>query len=98
MVERVARALCSYPFDLYERLEDVPGNGTDRALLLAQMESWRVMARAAIEAMGIDLPASTTCDQCGKSFTRGQGGDRRSIAKFCSEKCKNRFHYVRRCK
>jgi hypothetical protein len=39
-----------------------------------------------------------SCKQCGKWFERGTTKARRSIAVFCSEKCKNRFHYVERTK
>jgi hypothetical protein len=34
------------------------------------------------------------CKQCREWFERGTTKARRSIAVFCSEKCKNRFHYV----
>lgn len=36
------------------------------------------------------------CKQCTKAFEAGVGEGRRSIAKFCSERCKNRYHYLRR--
>jgi hypothetical protein len=38
------------------------------------------------------------CKQCNGWFERGAGDSRRSIAIFCSEKCKNRFHYLERNK
>jgi hypothetical protein len=38
------------------------------------------------------------CKQCHQPFERGGGDSRRSIAVFCSEKCKNRFHYLERSK
>jgi hypothetical protein len=38
------------------------------------------------------------CKQCGGWFERGASESRRSIAVFCSEKCKNRFHYLERAK
>jgi hypothetical protein len=38
------------------------------------------------------------CKQCGEWFERGATEARRSIAIFCSEKCKNRFHYLERAK
>jgi hypothetical protein len=38
------------------------------------------------------------CQLCNKWFERGTTGARRSIAVFCSQKCKNRFHYVERTK
>jgi hypothetical protein len=39
-----------------------------------------------------------TCKQCGEDFETGASESRRSIAVFCSEKCKNRFHYLERAK
>jgi hypothetical protein len=39
-----------------------------------------------------------SCQQCGEWFQRGTTKARRSIAVFCSVKCKNRFHYVARTK
>jgi hypothetical protein len=33
------------------------------------------------------------CQECGNFFEIGVGGARRSIAKFCSERCKNHHHY-----
>lgn len=38
------------------------------------------------------------CKQCGGWFECGATESRRSIALFCSEKCKNRFHYLERAK
>ena len=38
------------------------------------------------------------CKQCSDWFERGASDSRRSIAIFCSEKCKNRFHYLERAK
>jgi hypothetical protein len=40
----------------------------------------------------------SACKQCGGWFERGATESRRSIAVFCSEKCKNRFHYLERAK
>jgi hypothetical protein len=58
-----------------------------------------------IEAMRLQLATSVagsgsirTCKQCGGWFERGATESRRSIAVFCSEKCKNRFHYLERAK
>ena len=58
-----------------------------------------------LDAMYLQLGLSLTtegslqsCKQCGKWFERGTTKARRSIAVFCSEKCKNRFHYVERTK
>ena len=39
-----------------------------------------------------------TCKQCGEWFECGATESRRSIALFCSERCKNRFHYLERAK
>jgi len=39
-----------------------------------------------------------TCKQCGGWFECGATESRRSIAVFCEEKCKNRFHYLERAK
>jgi hypothetical protein len=39
-----------------------------------------------------------TCKQCDKWFETGASDSRRNIAVFCSEKCKNRFHYLERAK
>jgi hypothetical protein len=36
------------------------------------------------------------CKQCGQWFEAGPGDARRSVAVFCSERCKNRFHYLKR--
>jgi hypothetical protein len=36
------------------------------------------------------------CKQCAKPFEAGVGESRRSIAQFCTERCKNRYHYLRR--
>jgi hypothetical protein len=36
------------------------------------------------------------CRQCGEWFEAGPGDARRSIAIFCTERCKNRHHYLRR--
>jgi hypothetical protein len=42
--------------------------------------------------------AIRACKQCGNWFEAGAGESRRNIAIFCSEKCKNRFHYLERSK
>jgi hypothetical protein len=58
-----------------------------------------------IEAMHLQLATSVagsgsirTCKQCGSWFESGASESRRSVAIFCSEKCKNRFHYLERAK
>jgi hypothetical protein len=38
------------------------------------------------------------CKQCEQLFECGAADSRRSIAVFCREKCKNRFHYLERAK
>ncbi|SRR6266404_2605951 len=38
------------------------------------------------------------CRQCSDWFERGASDARRSIAVFCSARCKNRFHYIERAK
>jgi len=38
-----------------------------------------------------------TCQQCGTWFEVGAAG-KRSVSKFCSAKCRNRFHYEARAK
>lgn len=57
------------------------------------------------EAMRLQLARSVSgggsvraCRQCGSWFETGASDSRRSIAVFCSEKCKNRFHYLERSK
>jgi hypothetical protein len=51
MVERVARAICPLQFELYDQIKDDPNEEKDKHLLNEQLERWRVLARAAIEAM-----------------------------------------------
>jgi hypothetical protein len=36
-----------------------------------------------------------SCQQCGRKFELGADG-KRSVAKFCSDQCRNRYHYERR--
>lgn len=61
--------------------------------------------RNLFEAMRLQLATSVAsggsvraCKQCGSWFETGASESRRSIAIFCSEKCKNRFHYLERSK
>jgi hypothetical protein len=55
-----------------------------------------------ISAMYLQLASSDgsigVCKHCGEWLERGATESRRSIAIFCSEKCKNRFHYLERAK
>jgi hypothetical protein len=60
--------------------------------------------RTLLDAMYLQLAQSHasgaalhTCEQCKKWFEVG-GAGKRSVAKFCSEECRNRFHYERRAK
>jgi hypothetical protein len=61
--------------------------------------------RNLISAMHLQLAKSVagggsirSCKQCGDWFECGASDSRRNIAIFCSEKCKNRFHYLERAK
>jgi hypothetical protein len=72
-------------------------NGKRFALLL--------QPRNLFEAMRLQLAQSVSgggtirrCKQCGSWFETGASESRRSIAVFCWEKCKNRFHYLERSK
>jgi hypothetical protein len=54
------------------------------------------------EAMMVQLAQSQsngaslhTCNQCGRWFEVGRSG-KRTLAKFCSVSCRNRFHYEQR--
>lgn len=54
--------------------------------------------RALLNAMLLQLAQSSaiaTCQQCGQWFEVGAAG-KRVVAKFCSDKCRNRFNYERR--
>ena len=53
-----------------------------------------------LSAMLLQLAQSSaiaTCEQCGMWFEVGADG-KRTVAKFCSDKCRNRFNYERRAK
>lgn len=61
--------------------------------------------RNLFEAMRLQLASGVSCGgslrackQCGNWFETGATESRRSIAIFCSEKHKNRFHYLERSK
>jgi hypothetical protein len=76
----------------------VPGSRGERPKLSLEPATLR-------EAMYLQLGLRLTtvgslqsCKLCGKWFERGTTEARRSIAVFCSEKCKNHFHYVNRTK
>jgi len=58
-----------------------------------------------VDAMRVQLAQSiaggneiSVCEVCGSWFEKGgRGGDaKRSIARFCSDKCRNQFHNERR--
>jgi hypothetical protein len=58
--------------------------------------------RTLLDAMHLQLAQShasgaalQTCTQCGKWFEVG-GDAKRSMARFCSDSCRNRFHYQKK--
>jgi len=63
-----------------------------------------LQARTLLDAMLVQFAQSTAsgnslhvCAQCGEWFEVGAGADaKRSVAKFCSDRCRNRHHYERR--
>jgi hypothetical protein len=78
-----------------------------RALEVAKGDRFAMLLqpRDLLEAMNLQLAkffatggSIRECKQCGDSFEAGASDSRRSIAIFCSEKCKNRFHYLERAK
>jgi hypothetical protein len=76
----------------------VPGSSGQRPKLSLEPAT---LLDAMYLQLGLSLTADRSlqsCKQCGKWFERGTTKARRSIAVFCSEKCKNRFHYVERTK
>jgi hypothetical protein len=75
----------------------IPANGSSFSMVL--------QPRNLFEAMRLQLASGVSgggslraCKQCGNWFETGATQSRRSIAIFCSEKCKNRFHYLERAK
>ena len=77
---------------------DPMGNNFSRPMLMLQPKNL-------LDAMHLQLAkfvasdgSLQVCKQCGEWFERGATESRRSIAIFCSEKCKNRFHYLERAK
>jgi hypothetical protein len=75
----------------------VPGSSDMRPKLSLEPATLR-------DALYLQLGKSLTegslqpCKNCGEWFELGTTKARRSIAIFCSEKCKNHFHYVKRTK
>jgi hypothetical protein len=71
----------------------VPGTGPDARPVMV-MEPGNLL-----QAMNLELAQSVAggaalneCQQCKRWFEAGRGA-KRSIAKFCSDSCRNRFHY-----
>jgi hypothetical protein len=74
----------------------VPGRGLDARPVIV-MEP-----RNLLQAMNLELAQSVaggasllTCKECGRYFEAGTGA-KRTVAKFCSDACRNRFHYKHR--
>jgi hypothetical protein len=64
----------------------------------------RLRPRTLFDAMIVQLAQSQaagaslhTCSQCGRWFEVGASG-KRTVAKFCSIPCRNRFHYEQRAR
>jgi hypothetical protein len=68
--------------------------GPKPMLVLRPATLWdAMMTQLALSTAGGNSLA--TCEQCGNPFEVGASG-KRSIAKFCSDECRNRFHNQRR--
>jgi hypothetical protein len=74
----------------------VPGTGADARPVMV-MEP-----RNLLQALNLELAQSVaggasllTCQQCGRWFEVGADA-KRTVAKFCSDRCRNRFNYERR--
>jgi hypothetical protein len=73
----------------------VPGTGPDaRPVMVMEPENL-------LQAMNLQLAQSVAggaalipCQQCGRWFEAGHGA-KRTVAKFCTDSCRNRFHYER---
>jgi hypothetical protein len=73
----------------------VPGTGPDAKPVMV-MEP-----RNLLQALNLEMAqfvagggSLLTCQQCGRWFEAGHRG-KRTVAKFCSDSCRNRFHYER---
>lgn len=78
------------------------------ALLSGELDAWDakpalvLQPRTLIDAMIVQLAQSRAsgnslqnCEQCGRWFEIGASA-KRNVAKFCSDRCRNRHHYERR--
>ncbi len=74
----------------------VPGTGPNATPVMM------LEPRDLLQAMNLQLAqavaggsALLVCKQCGRWFEAGRGA-KRTVAKFCSDGCRNRFHYEER--
>jgi hypothetical protein len=95
---RTRLRMTSIDVALLSGLSDAQGNNFSRPTLVLQPQNL-------LDGMYLQLAkfvagdgSLQVCKQCGEWFERGATESRRSIAIFCSEKCKNRFHYLERAK
>jgi hypothetical protein len=95
---RVRLKMTSIEVALLSGPSDPRGNNLNRPTLMLQPQNL-------LDAMHLQLAkfvagdgSLQVCKQCGEWFERGATESRRSIAIFCEEKCKNRFHYLERAK
>ncbi len=71
----------------------VPGTGPDARPVMV-MEPHDLLQAMNLEMAQFVAGGGTllTCQQCSRWFEAGQGG-KRTVAKFCSDACRNKFHY-----
>jgi hypothetical protein len=76
----------------------VPGAGTDARPVMVLEPPNLLQAMNLQLAHAVSSGASLlTCQQCRRWFEGGRGpGAKRTVAKFCSDECRNRFHYEAR--
>ena len=81
----------------------------DVALLSGEEDSWDakpalvLQPRTLLSAMLVQIAQSRAsgasihvCEQCQKWFEVGVGAKRALVTKFCSDRCRNRYHYEQR--
>jgi hypothetical protein len=73
-----------------------PHNPNNRPVLVLQPQNLREGMLLQLAQRVATEGSIYICKQCAKAFEAGVGESRRSIAVFCSERCKNRYHYLRR--
>jgi hypothetical protein len=73
-----------------------PNNPDNRPVLVLQPQSLREGMQLQLAQRVATEGSIYICKQCAKPFEAGVGEGRRSIAQFCSQRCKNRYHYLRR--